>query len=368
MNSKKRNSNFELLRIISMLLIVFHHSVVHGLLIASASMNQGTPVSNQVWLTTFTGQLVAMFGKVAVAVFVMISGYFLVNSSFSWEKSLKKILFLVAQVYFYSLIIYSIATYFKWINFRDLNTVQQAFFPLFYNTYWFATEYLLLYLIYPFLNVMLHNINQRQHRDLILIIGITFTMLPTLIPSFGIYDSYGLLVVFILYYIIGGYIRLYSVRNEKCQGKLLTILGVILVISIIFYHDYMGRITHNQQWYHNSFMIAGQYSFTTVIIATGVILLFKNINLGQNKVINTIASTTFGVYLIHDNPIMEQVIWLKWLNMPALLTSGVKHFLITVIIVCPLIFTVCSLIDYIRIKIFDGVGFIFNRLKEKFKL
>lgn len=102
MNSKKRNSNFELLRIISMLLIVFHHSVVHGLLIASASMNQGTPVSNQVWLTTFTGQLVAMFGKVAVAVFVMISGYFLVNSSFSWEKSLKKILFLVAQVYFYS--------------------------------------------------------------------------------------------------------------------------------------------------------------------------------------------------------------------------------------------------------------------------
>lgn len=130
----------------------------------------------------------------------------------------------------------------------------------------------------------------------------------------------------------------------------------------------MGRITHNQQWYHNSFMIAGQYSFTTVIIATGVILLFKNINLGQNKIINTIASTTFGVYLIHDNPIMEQVIWLKWLNMPALLTSGVKHFLITVIIVCPLIFTVCSLIDYIRIKIFDGVGFIFNRLKEKFKL
>ena len=65
-----------------MLLIVFHHSIVHGLLNNSISINgSGNAVPFQAWLTTFCGELVAMFGKVAVAVFVMISGYFLVNSS-----------------------------------------------------------------------------------------------------------------------------------------------------------------------------------------------------------------------------------------------------------------------------------------------
>lgn len=43
MKTSKRNSNFELLRIITMLLIVFHHSIVHGLLVNSTALGQGNP-------------------------------------------------------------------------------------------------------------------------------------------------------------------------------------------------------------------------------------------------------------------------------------------------------------------------------------
>ena len=46
---------------------------------------------------------------------------------------------------------------------------------------------------------------------------------------------------------------------------------------VIFYYDYMGATTHNQQFYHNSFInIAGQFSPSIVLMATGIILLFKN--------------------------------------------------------------------------------------------
>ncbi|HIX02118.1 MAG TPA: hypothetical protein H9918_02315 [Candidatus Ligilactobacillus faecavium] len=80
--------------------------------------------------------------------------------------------------------------------------------------------------------------------------------------------------------------------------------------------------------------------------------------------INTIAATTLGVYLIHDNPIMERMIWLKWIKMPALLVPNVKHYLITVVIVCPLIFIICSLIDYVRILIFNAISFVFSKFSR----
>ena len=64
--NKDRNSSFELLRIISMLLIVAHHFVVHGNfdLISSFSKN------------VFFLQSLSMFGKFGVNLFVLISGYF----------------------------------------------------------------------------------------------------------------------------------------------------------------------------------------------------------------------------------------------------------------------------------------------------
>lgn len=56
---------------------------------------------------------------------------------------------------------------------------------------------------------------------------------------------------------------------------------------------------------------------------------------------------------------------MKWLNMPSLLTPNVGHLLSVIVVVCPLIFIVCSLIDYIRIKIFNGIAFVSSKLKNK---
>lgn len=83
-----------------MFLIIFHHSVVQGLLNNNTSIGGWTPVTTKVWLTTFTGQMVATLGKVAVGIFVMISGYFLVTSSIDGKKTFKKVFFLIVQVYF----------------------------------------------------------------------------------------------------------------------------------------------------------------------------------------------------------------------------------------------------------------------------
>ena len=65
-----RNSAIELLRIISMIMIVFHHFAVHGGFDFGASLSP----------THFWYNFILMGGKIGVNVFVLISGYYLIDN------------------------------------------------------------------------------------------------------------------------------------------------------------------------------------------------------------------------------------------------------------------------------------------------
>ena len=80
-----------------MLLIVAHHYVVNsGLfeILYDAPLN----VSSTLMI------LLGAWGKTGINCFVLITGYFMCKSSFTWEKLLK----LYLQILFYTIIIYSI--------------------------------------------------------------------------------------------------------------------------------------------------------------------------------------------------------------------------------------------------------------------
>ena len=66
-----RASNIELLRIISMILIIMHHFSVHGCFPFTPDLT-----FNKVFLQVF-----GLGGKAAVVAFVMITGYFMVSST-----------------------------------------------------------------------------------------------------------------------------------------------------------------------------------------------------------------------------------------------------------------------------------------------
>ena len=90
-------------------------------------------------------------------------------------------------------------------------------------------------------------------------------------------------------------------------------------------------------------------------LATGVsaFLFFKNIKIGYNKIINTIAASTFGVLLIHANSnTMRRWLWQDTFNNVGAYESGnaVIHAIISVI----LIYAVCTVIDICRIKLIEA--------------
>lgn len=76
-----RDSNIELLRIFSMILIVAHHFSLHGVLKEFPE----NPLANQS-VTSFLAQVIQSGGKAGVTLFIIISGYFMVQSNMKVKK------------------------------------------------------------------------------------------------------------------------------------------------------------------------------------------------------------------------------------------------------------------------------------------
>lgn len=164
--SKIRNSNFELLRILSMLLIIAHHFAVHGVF----SYGTDDLSMNRFWI-----QLLHMGGKIGVNIFVLITGYFSVNAQ---KLSAKKILKFCGQLIFYSVLIYLIFAYFTDLPFSKREFLH-SFFPLTYETWWFASTYFVLYLFSPYLNKLLCQLERKDYRRMLLLMAVCWCVINT---------------------------------------------------------------------------------------------------------------------------------------------------------------------------------------------
>lgn len=279
-----RLTNIELMRIIAMLLILFHHGVVHGNLDFTGSLD-----FNKLFLSLFI-----FGGKFGVNIFVLISGYFLCISSFS----IKKVSKIIGEILFYILSILCIAFIFypKCVTYEN---IIRSIYPF----QGFAINYIYLYLISPYINRTIINLPKEDYAKLLSFLILIMSFLPTFLPRF---DGFWLLSWLILLYMLGAYIRKY-VKYEKIlkyHKKLLfisiffimltnAITGVVHFIKGSFFYEYFFWINERTFFADNS--------FTLLVASLCSFMYFLGIKI-ESRIINKLASTMFGVLLLHDHP------------------------------------------------------------------
>ena len=103
--TKQRDSNLELFRIITMLLIVAHHYVVNSVLmeVIRGGVQQYGITAKSIFYLLF-----GAWGKTGINCFVLITGYFMCRSQITKKKFIK----LLIQIYFYKIVIYFLSFYF----------------------------------------------------------------------------------------------------------------------------------------------------------------------------------------------------------------------------------------------------------------
>ena len=105
-------------------------------------------------------------------------------------------------------------------------------------------------------------------------------------------------------------------------------------------------------------------SLPVIVISVGLFIGFSKIDIGCRRIINIISSTTFGVYLIHDNKYIRSFIWDRVFNNAAYADSDLlilySLYVISSVYIC------CTLIELLRIRLFENryMGLV-NRVASK---
>lgn len=349
---KKRESNFELLRIISMMMIVTLH-----LLFNEGILNLDALSSNYI-----LGWSLESLFIVASNIYVLISGYFLINSHFSFKKVLKIWLSVLVYSYGISFILYFFKNDFGLVY--QGSNIKLCMFPVLLGEYWFVTCYLLLFMLSPFLNTLIKNLKKNEYRNLLILLSIVFVLLKFFFPETYTFDKtggYGI-IWFIVLYFFSGYIRLHY---ESKLNKYVYLFGFILGSALTFICKML--FTDSKVMLLNSYSNAlYNYNAPFVLFASlCLFLFFREIRIKNetvSKFINKISTATFGVYLIHEQFFARTAIW-QMVNI-----DNNKYLILYVILYVLLIYTVCTIIELIRLFIekifFKGIE---SLRKEKVK-
>ena len=352
METKKRDSNLELMRIIMMLLIIAHHYVVNSGITQFYSFSNIT--SNMIFL-----QCIGFSGKIMINCFIMITGYFMITGKINFQKIVK----LYFEIKFYKIIIYVLFVIWGIDSFSVKELIKTVFNIIYGVNIGFSDTFFLLYLLIPFINVLLNKLTKKQYTILLCILLFYFTIIST----FSIInDTFNEITWYIVVYMIGGYIRLYPPKHDKNKKVWLLASVIFLICSII---SIIGIDFINNKFntsYSPYFFVINAHKLLAILSAISFFMLFKNIKIKYNKTINTIASATFGVLLIHaGNDSMRKLIWKDIFHVSEQYYS--QYIYIHAILTIITIYVVCVCIELLRIKFIEKRLFDFLNRNNKFK-
>lgn len=282
MAAKSRQSNFELLRIIAMFMVLMLHAGYAAF---------GWPKYHQVLAQPDVLSmriLIEQLAIPAVDIFVLISGWFGIRAT---ARGVAKLFF---QVGFVSACAVAVAYLYRGSFTADTLTIIKGLFE-----YWFIWSYLILFLVSPILNAYLKNATKRQlERWMLLFFGLAaLNLVFKYTKDFNLGYS---AIFFIGLYILGYYLRhhlspVLRLSNAKLWGIFLLATAFPVAMQILSAYVYpipvFGAFVEINTAYCNPIV---------VLQAASLILIFGRYQF-QSRAINWIAASAFSVYIFHQN-------------------------------------------------------------------
>lgn len=301
---KDRQSNFELMRIVSMLFIIIWHILMHGNVINNCK-NPGLKIFFDVL------QLIVI---VHVNSYFLLSGYFQSASKFN----IKKVIKLVLQVITYSFLIFILAVKFGLVKDYNLISIISTLLPSAVGDYWFIASYLVMYMFSDYLNIFINRLSRLEYKKLLICCFLVLSVFPYITGLKFLYNNGFNFYNAIFLYFIGGYIKKYPIKDtyhfKRMSVKQYRTVLLFLFFIMSFMNYFLGHFAYeivnmNDLYQFVALRIINSllsYSNPIVIIQTICYFeIFRTFKF-RNKLINYVSSTVFGIYLFHDNNIIRQ--------------------------------------------------------------
>lgn len=284
MNCQERQSNIELLRIISMFMVIGLHCNFVSL---------GRPTDSSL-VENFASESIRIvlenFCLVSVNAFVIISGFFGIRFK------VKKIFSYLFQVFFFASIVIIIGNY---ILDKQVSLYEGLKFYYSYLSFnWFVGSYFALILLAPIINSFVENNSVKSIGKIFFLFFFIDCILGFLLPGVkGIGSLNGYSFIHLLFiYCLG---RLLSLLIN--QVIIFRIIVLVFVTAVLFNSVFtIYIISKDLPWwnpiaYNNPIVVLGSVAF---------FMIFQKIEIRYNKYINLLAASAFPAFLLHANTII----------------------------------------------------------------
>lgn len=297
---KERFLGLDLLRILSMLLVLVLHYLSYGGVLDTPAF--GTPYYALVWG-------LESLAYVAVNCFVLISGYFLSTSTFKPSRVLR----LVLHVLFFSLLGLGLTLVLN-PQAIGLKQIIKSLTPVSSGVWWYISCYFQLSLLMPLLNMAIKGMNKRQFQLCLGCILLITALIPSIIFWRSIQWPTGFTTLwFVALYFIAAYLRRYEIALSGKKALLIYFISSALLLASRFLIGYttravLGHITREGLFY-------GYNSPFVLVASVSLFVACWKMTIKSRPLsflIRKIAPYTLGVYLFHEHDFFRSTLYSLW--------------------------------------------------------
>lgn len=276
----------------------------------------------------------------AVNIFVLISGYFQVESKF---KSKNVIKVGIGGVWLYSIVFFAIQVLVSGQPVGKMDLIR-ACFPLLTKRFWFVNSYLALYILSPYINKLIHSLSKKQISTLTATLVLIFSARSTILPaSWGQDLSAGMGILwFITLYCVAAWLRSCRTQQETPFKYWILYLGAtVILIASKFVLNKAGIESYSGKL----------FGYSSLVVCVQAVALFKAFLHSKpigGKLVTPIlfaAKHSFSVYIIHFammGVLFTNILHLdNWLHNPLVETCMIIGATIA-------IFAFCVCVDFIK--------------------
>ena len=339
---KERDLNMELLRIITMMMIM----ILHADFFCTGGPNHEDVL--KIPIESFLKSGIEALTIISVNVFVLLSGWYGIH-----PKKNKMVEFFFQVGFFHLLgLIIAVITH-QDINFRSFISMTENL--------WFVKAYLLLYILSPVLNTFSDYAERHIFQFVLIGFFIMQTVYGWFYPDYNMPFSRGYSTIsFMGLYLLARYVRLHQPFFALWTARkyLYVYLLLSIIITLLFYIRLLGVIPQLP-------LLGDMYAYTSpfvILSSLSFLLLFSKLSF-RNKMAQSVARSCFAVYLFHAN---KYVIPYFVSNMLTIYrTESYALYLLYSTTFCIIIYFIAIILDQVRLSIYSLVTKLFDMHRVK---
>lgn len=280
----ERNSNIELLRIILMIFILFHHFLVWGAF--PCMLDSSKPLYPEAVSAIYINGFLYM----AVNCFILVSGYF--GIKFSFKKLLS--FYLICVFYAFVCQIVGIISFDNEYTIKSI--IYNSVFCISKTWLWYVKCYFALLCLTPILNPARETLTKKRYTIAILLMAfVSFYFGFWRKSLFFDLDGYSV-YQFIFLYFVGGYVKKYFSGDFIKKYRIGWLFFYVIFSFLWGFLSVLNRTGYDlKHWYpfnyNNPILVFSAVSFLLLSLSVE----FKN------RFVNFLASGAFAVYLATEN-------------------------------------------------------------------